>query len=118
MNHDSGTKVTRDFSAAVFGAQYRLEICEVLHAGSVITATELAESLSPPPSKSCIKMEIDRLVTAGLLVRKMRDRGSRLSPLEVQESPIWDAARTIVQDLREKRSKEDLGVEPTGRPRS
>ena len=98
-------EAVRAFSACLFGARYRLEVCAALHSGEVITATALSERLAIAnlnPSKASLGMELQKLRDAGLLSLEPKQPGDRHTYLVVRHSDIWTAARKLVQESLEQ----------------
>lgn len=103
VNRDVDLAATRDLSAAIFGARYRLEICAALCGRSQVTATELLRELGGSensPSQSSISVELKRLSAAGLLEPLESPPGERHRPLAVVDSPIWRVALELVEGTK------------------
>jgi hypothetical protein len=89
----------REFSKALFGASYRLEICAALTSGELVTLTTFAATLPTPPGTSSVAKELQTLETCGLLVRQPSVPGMRNVYLLVSDSQLWDVYRGLVEAI-------------------
>jgi hypothetical protein len=104
--------LVRARSKRLFGSAYRLEVAAAIGEADpgVVDVPSVTAAIGLPVERyTVIRLELENLARAGLVMRLPRPRGQRIQEYERLPSQYWAAARTVLEEVRRLVEFEPIG---------